>query len=136
MVFSSLVFLFVFLPLIIFLYYISKDKYKNYLILVASLFFYAWGEPIYIVIMLVSIAVNFILGKKVCKENIGSNRNIWLAMSIVFNISMLGVFKYTGFFIENINRILKNNITDPGIALPLGISFFYISGNELCYRCI
>ncbi|CEN78264.1 alginate O-acetylation protein [[Clostridium] sordellii] len=124
MVFSSLVFLFVFLPLIIFLYYISKDKYKNYLILVASLFFYAWGEPIYIVIMLVSIAVNFILGKKVCKENIGSNRNIWLAMSIVFNISMLGVFKYTGFFIENINRILKNNITDPGIALPLGISFF------------
>ncbi|CEO20456.1 MBOAT family O-acyltransferase [Paraclostridium sordellii] len=124
MVFSSLVFLFVFLPLIIFLYYISKDKYKNYLILVASLFFYAWGEPIYIVIMLVSIAVNFILGKKVCKENIGSNRNIWLAMSIVFNISMLGVFKYAGFFIENINRILKNNITDPGIALPLGISFF------------
>lgn len=124
MVFSSLVFLFVFLPLIIFIYYISKDKYKNYLILTASLFFYAWGEPIYIVIMLLSIAVNFIFGKKVCKDNIRSNRKIWLVMSIVFNISMLGIFKYTGFFIENINRVFKNNITDPGIALPLGISFF------------
>ncbi|AUN14222.1 membrane-bound O-acyltransferase family protein [Paraclostridium sordellii] len=124
MVFSSLVFLFVFLPLIIFIYYISKDKYKNYLILTASLFFYAWGEPIYIVIMLLSIAVNFIFGKKVCKDNIQSNRKIWLVMSIVFNISMLGIFKYTGFFIENINRVFKNNITDPGIALPLGISFF------------
>lgn len=124
MVFSSLVFLFVFLPLIIFIYYISKDKYKNYLILTASLFFYAWGEPIYIVIMLLSIAVNFVFGKKVCKDNIRSNRKIWLVMSIVFNISMLGIFKYTGFFIENINRVFKNNITDPGIALPLGISFF------------
>ncbi|WP_270506074.1 MBOAT family O-acyltransferase [Paraclostridium sordellii] len=124
MVFSSLVFLFVFLPLIIFIYYISKDKYKNYLILTASLFFYAWGEPIYIVIMLLSIAINFIFGKKVCKDNIRSNRKIWLIMSIVFNISMLGIFKYTGFFIENINRVFKNNITDPGIALPLGISFF------------
>ncbi|RGX05202.1 MBOAT family O-acyltransferase, partial [Paraclostridium sordellii] len=101
-----------------------KDKYKNYLILTASLFFYAWGEPIYIVIMLLSIAVNFIFGKKVCKDNIQSNRKIWLVMSIVFNISMLGIFKYTGFFIENINRVFKNNITDPGIALPLGISFF------------
>ncbi|MFR4162896.1 MAG: MBOAT family O-acyltransferase [Paraclostridium sordellii] len=124
MVFSSLVFLFVFLPLIIFIYYISKDKYKNYLILTASLFFYAWGEPIYIVIMILSIGVNFIFGKKVCKDNIGSNRKIWLVMSIIFNISMLGIFKYTGFFIENINRVFKNNITDPGIALPLGISFF------------
>ncbi|WP_330676166.1 MBOAT family O-acyltransferase [Paraclostridium sordellii] len=74
--------------------------------------------------MLLSIAINFIFGKKVCKDNIRSNRKIWLIMSIVFNISMLGIFKYTGFFIENINRVFKNNITDPGIALPLGISFF------------
>lgn len=124
MVFSSLVFLFVFLPGIIFLYYISKDNYKNYLILAASLFFYAWGEPIYIVIMLISIVVNFIFGTKVCKDNDKNNRNIWLFMSIMFNISMLGIFKYTGFFIENINRVFKNNITNPGIALPLGISFF------------
>ncbi|MFQ9310997.1 MAG: MBOAT family O-acyltransferase [Paraclostridium sordellii] len=124
MIFSSLVFLFVFLPGIIFLYYISKDNYKNYLILAASLFFYAWGEPIYIVIMLISIVVNFIFGTKVCKDNDKNNRNIWLFMSIMFNISMLGIFKYTGFFIENINRMFGNNITNPGIALPLGISFF------------
>lgn len=97
MVFSSLVFLFVFLPGIIFLYYIAKDNYKNYLILAASLFFYAWGEPIYIVIMLISIVVNFIFGTKVCKDNDKNNRNIWLFMSIMFNISMLGILNILDF---------------------------------------
>lgn len=124
MVFSSLVFLFAFLPTIIFLYYISKDKYKNYLLLTASLFFYAWGEPIYIVIMLVSILFNFIFGKKVDVRNDGKSRKFWLISSVIFNIGMLGVFKYTGFFIENINGLFKTTITNPGISLPLGISFF------------
>lgn len=124
MVFSSLVFLFVFLPTIIFLYYISKDKYKNYLLLVASLFFYAWGEPTYIVIMLISIVFNFIFGKKVDKNNEYKKRKVWLGIAIIFNIGMLGVFKYTGFFIDNINKAFESSIINPGIALPLGISFF------------
>ena len=123
MVFSSLVFLFVFLPIILFLYYISKDTYKNYLLLTASLFFYAWGEPTYVIIMLVSIFFNFIFGKKV-DINKGSAKKTWLLISIVFNISMLGVFKYTGFFIENLNLIFNLGIKNPGISLPLGISFF------------
>ena len=123
MVFSSLVFLFVFLPIILFLYYISKDTYKNYLLLTASLFFYAWGEPTYVIIMLVSIFFNFIFGKKV-DINKGSVKKTWLLISIVFNISMLGVFKYTGFFIENLNLIFNLGIKNPGISLPLGISFF------------
>lgn len=124
MIFSSLVFLFVFLPLIIFLYYISKDKYKNYLLLIASLFFYAWGEPIYVVIMLISIMANFIFGKKVYIENDSRKRDIWLTISIIFNISMLGFFKYTGFFIDNINGLFGSNIKRWDISLPLGISFF------------
>lgn len=123
MVFSSLVFLFLFLPSIIFLYYISKDKYKNYLLLTASLFFYAWGEPIYIVIMLISIIFNFLFGKKVSNKEV-ELRKRWILMSVFFNIGMLGVFKYTGFFIENINSIFTTNISNPGISLPLGISFF------------
>ncbi len=122
MVFSSLVFLFVFLPLIICLYYLSKDKYKNYLLLVASLFFYAWGEPTYIVIMILSIIANFIFGRQVSIEN--KYRKIWLTTSVIFNIGMLGVFKYTGFFIDNLNNIFNLNIMNPQIALPLGISFF------------
>ncbi|WP_250674638.1 MBOAT family O-acyltransferase [Paraclostridium ghonii] len=124
MVFSSLVFLFVFLPIIIFLYYISNDKYKNYLLLTASLFFYAWGEPTYIIIMLISILFNFIFGKKVEIYSNEKNRSFWLVVSVVFNISMLGVFKYTGFFIGNINGLFGSDITNPGISLPLGISFF------------
>lgn len=122
MVFSSLVFLFVFLPLIICLYYLSKDKYRNYLLLVASLFFYAWGEPTYIIIMITSILFNFLFGRQVSIEN--KRRKIWLIVSVIFNIGMLGVFKYAGFFIENINSIFKLNIINPKIALPLGISFF------------
>lgn len=124
MVFSSLVFLFVFLPTIIFLYYIAKDKYKNYLLLTASLFFYAWGEPTYILIMLISITCNFIFGKNVCKNKPNERRRFWLITSVIFNISMLGVFKYTGFFIDNINKLIGIEIPNPGIALPLGISFF------------
>lgn len=124
MVFSSLVFLFIFLPLIIFLYYISKDKYKNYLLLVASLFFYAWGEPTYIVIMLISIILNFIFGKQVSNIKEYKHRKIWLFISVLFNIGMIGVFKYTGFFVENVNSMFSMDIANPGISLPLGISFF------------
>ncbi|WP_042271245.1 MBOAT family O-acyltransferase [[Clostridium] dakarense] len=124
MVFSSLVFLFVFFPIILSMYYISKDKYKNYLLLAASLFFYAWGEPTYVVIMLISILVNYIGGLLVGETKKGNIRKVGLILSIVFNISMLGVFKYAGFFVSNINSLLNTNIPVPQIALPLGISFF------------
>jgi alginate O-acetyltransferase complex protein AlgI len=108
----------------IFLYYISKDKYKNYILLVASLFFYAWGEPTYIVIMLISIIFNFLFGKKVSNKEENKSRKKWLLTSVLFNIGMLGIFKYTGFFVENINSIFSTNIVNPAISLPLGISFF------------
>lgn len=123
MVFSSLVFLFVFLPIILFGYYVIKEDYRNYFLLLASLFFYAFGEPTYILLMLVSIFFNYFFGILVSKD-FNKNRKFWLVISLVFNIGTLGVFKYTGFFISNINRFLNLDIPIPNIALPLGISFF------------
>lgn len=124
MVFSSLVFLFVFLPVVLTLYYISSKKYRNYLLLLASLFFYAWGEPTYVLIMLISIVINYFCGLLVEENRTEKMRKISLVFSIVFNITMLGVFKYSGFLVENINNIFNSSIPVPKIALPLGISFF------------
>jgi alginate O-acetyltransferase complex protein AlgI len=110
MVFSSLFFLFLFLPIVLISYYITKDKDKNYVLLIASLFFYAWGEPKYVFLMIFSIICNYYFGIKV---NDSLNRKTWLIVSIIFNISLLVIFKYADFLFG-----IK------GIRLPLGISFF------------
>ena len=124
MVFSSLVFLFVFLPIVLVLYYLSGKKYRNYLLLLASLFFYAWGEPTYVVIMLVSIGANYLCGLLVDEKRADKVRVAGVVISVIFNICMLGVFKYSGFFIKNINVVFNTSLPVPEIALPLGISFF------------
>lgn len=124
MVFSSLVFLFVFLPIVLVLYYLSSKKYRNYLLLLASLFFYAWGEPTYVVIMLVSIGTNYLCGLLVDEKRADKVRVTGVVISVIFNICMLGVFKYSGFFVKNINTVFNTSLPVPEIALPLGISFF------------
>lgn len=124
MVFSSLVFLFVFLPIVLVLYYLSGKKYRNYLLLLASLFFYAWGEPTYVVIMLVSIGANYLCGLLVDEKRADKVRVAGVVISVIFNICMLGVFKYSGFFVKNINAAFNTSLPVPEIALPLGISFF------------
>lgn len=124
MVFSSLVFLFVFLPIVLVLYYLSSKKYRNYLLLLASLFFYAWGEPTYVVIMLVSIGANYLCGLLVDEKRADKVRVTGVVISVIFNICMLGVFKYSGFFVKNINTAFNTSLSVPEIALPLGISFF------------
>lgn len=124
MVFSSLVFLFVFLPIVLVLYYLSSKKYRNYLLLLASLFFYAWGEPTYVVIMLVSIGANYLCGLLVDEKRADKVRVTGVVISVIFNICMLGVFKYSGFFVKNINTAFNTSLPVPEIALPLGISFF------------
>lgn len=124
MVFSSLVFLFVFLPIILLGYYAIKDEYRNYFLLLASLFFYAWGEPFYVLVMLVSIIFNYIFGIIVYGTKRSNQKKLYLILSIIFNLSFLGAFKYLGFFVENINRLLNTKIVVPELALPLGISFF------------
>ena len=124
MVFSSLVFLFVFLPIVLVLYYLSGKKYRNYLLLLASLFFYAWGEPTYVVIMLISIGANYLCGLLVDEKRADKVRVTGVVISVIFNICMLGVFKYSGFFVKNINAAFNTSLPVPEIALPLGISFF------------
>lgn len=123
MVFSSLVFLFSFLPVVLISYYLVNDKLKNIVLLLASLFFYAWGEPKYIFLMIVSIAFNYIFGLKVDSNNL-KEKKLWLIISVIFNLSLLGIFKYSNFFIDNINSLFNTNLNIPEIALPLGISFF------------
>ena len=124
MVFSSLFFLFVFLPIVLVLYYLSGKKYRNYLLLLASLFFYAWGEPTYVVIMLVSIGANYLCGLLVDEKRADKVRVAGVVISVIFNICMLGLFKYSGFFVKNINVVFNTSLPVPEIALPLGISFF------------
>ena len=122
MIFSSEVFLFIFLPITICLYFLS-GRFKNILLLAASLLFYAWGEPVYILLMLISIASNYLFGLIVGRLHMPLIRKIVLAVSCIFNLALLAVYKYTGFVVSNLNS-LGFAIADPGIALPIGISFY------------
>ncbi|MCC0628342.1 MULTISPECIES: MBOAT family protein [unclassified Clostridioides] len=123
MIFSSLTFLFAFLPVVFILYYLVNDKLKNFVLLLASLFFYAWGEPRYIFLMLGSIAANYIFGLKISSDN-KKEKKLWLTLSVIFNVSLLVIFKYSNFFVDNLNALFNIHISIPTIALPLGISFF------------
>lgn len=123
MVFSSLVFIFLFLPIVLIFYYLLEDRFKNGVLLFASLFFYAWGEPKYVFLMISSIIVNYIFGIKVDSDNT-SKKKLWLIISVFFNISLLVVFKYSNFFVDSINSLFNISLSIPKIALPLGISFF------------
>ena len=121
MVFSSGIFLFFFLPVTLLFYKVFKSlNAKNTVLLAASLFFYAFGEPVYVFLLLLSILLNWIFGLLVAS---GKNRKIWLVVSIAFNLSLLFVFKYLGFVCKNLSLLLNRNI-DVNIALPIGISFF------------
>lgn len=125
MVFSSLLFLFRFLPITFLLYYITPRKFKNLLLLLASLVFYSWGEPKYFPIMLVTILANYGLS-----HLIEHNRNrkwvcrLGLILSIVVSIGILMFFKYSNFFIENFNAVTGMSIGLLKLTLPLGISFY------------
>lgn len=127
MVFSSAVFLFAFLPITAFVYYFSAAKVKNYVLLLASLFFYAWGEPQYILLMLLSILANYGFGLSVEKtRNIKQDKlcSLLMCLAVVFNLGLLGYYKYAGFLFENLNRVLPFNLDIPQVALPIGISFY------------
>ncbi len=122
MVFSSEIFLFIFLPLTIAFYFLS-GRFKNIVLLAASLLFYAWGEPIYIVLMLVSIAGNYLFGLLMGKLHLSSVRKAVLVIACMVNLAFLAVYKYAGFVVANLNS-LGFAVGDPGIDLPIGISFY------------
>lgn len=127
MVFSSLLFLFRFLPAVLLLYYIVPRKCKNLILLVFSLFFYAWGEPKYVFLMLFTITMDYFVGKAIAgareKQN-GKRARRFLMISVVVNLLILGFFKYADFFIGTVNSLTGLSLPLPGIPLPIGISFF------------
>ncbi|MFY9309540.1 MAG: MBOAT family O-acyltransferase [Bacteroidia bacterium] len=128
MLFSSLIFLFGFLPLVILCYYISPGKLKNYTLLAFSILFYAWGGVTYTVILLLSIILNYIFVKRI--QTSETKSKTWLSIGLTVNVLVLVIFKYLGFFIENLNALFflvadkENSIPNVRIVLPLGISFF------------
>lgn len=127
MLFSSSTFIFLFLPIVIFIYYVFLRKHRtlqNVFLLISSLVFYAWGEVSFVFIMILSIIANYLFGLYLYKSKRTRNKKIILVLSIAFNLSILFVFKYLTFAITNINTLLRTNILIPNIALPIGISFF------------
>lgn len=124
MVFSSFTFLLIFLPVTILLYYLipqDKKNLRNLVLLVMSLLFYAWGEPLYILLMLVSIVLNYLFGLAIHKF---SRKKLWLVISVIFNIGLLFFYKYSDFLITNINTIFSTEIPLLELTLPIGISFY------------
>ncbi len=127
MVFSNLMFLFLFLPTTLGVYYISNKKIKNIILLIASLFFYAWGEPVYVFLMLFSTVVDYIHGLKVEKfVELGDKKKAlrFVISSAIINLFILCFFKYSDFLIVNINQIFDLNIALLNLPLPIGISFY------------
>ena len=127
MVFSSLLFLFRFLPLFLALYFAAPKRLRNTILFIGSLIFYGWGEPVYISLLLFSTLVDFIHGKLVgsFKEKGNLTAAKWVvASSAVINLSLLIVFKYTDFFIRSFNELTGSSVPLLGLALPIGISFY------------
>lgn len=124
MVFSSLTFLFVFLLLVLGLYYLVPMRYKNAILFISGIIFYAWGEPIYVWTMVISTLIDYTAGRMMHRfDDNDKMRRVFLLVSLVMNLGLLGVFKYSSFVVENLN-LLGLNIPDPNLPLPIGISFF------------
>ena len=125
MVFSSIIFMFTFLPLSLLLYYIMPRKFKNLILLMISLVFYAWGEPVYVLLMIFTIIFDYIMALIIDR-----NREDKVKSKVIFigtigvNLLILGFFKYYGFLIDNINLLFNLNLQYTNLALPIGISFY------------
>jgi alginate O-acetyltransferase complex protein AlgI len=125
MVFSSLVFLLRFLPVTLLLYFaVPGMKAKNTVLIAASLFFYAWGEPVWVILLIISSIIDYICGGFAGKYSKTPKGRVFLVISLVLNFGLLGFFKYGGFIVNNLNALLGVNIPDPGVSLPVGISFY------------
>ena len=124
MVFSSSVFLFGFLPLLFLMYFIAKDKYKNYILLIFSLIFYGFGGPKLLALMITLVLIDYVAALFIDKTDNKKRRKIILTLAILFNVGVLFYFKYIGFTVKIIDRLLALNVPIPKITLPIGISFY------------
>lgn len=124
MLFSSIPFLFYFLPLVLAVYFLVPWKLKNAVLLLSSLFFYGWGEPRYIFLMIASIMLFYVCGLLIEKAKTVTWKRVWLSVSVVISVALLCIFKYADFFITNFNAVTGLNIALLKLALPIGISFY------------
>lgn len=144
MVFSQLTFLYYFLPIVMIVYFFSSDKIRNVLIFITGLFFYAWGEPFYVCLMLLSTAIDYTAGRLMAKyDDDNKKRKICLIVSVCMNVGLLAIFKYSDFLIDSFNGVFGTSITNPvvlvnkalnslypfglnekRVELPIGISFY------------
>ena len=128
MLFSSLTFIFIFLPLVLLIYFsVPGRKPKNCVLFLVSLWFYAWGEPVYVLLVLLSAISNFVFARyiSVNKED-GDNRRAkaGFVLALVLNVGILGFFKYSGFLVENLNSFLGTSFYLASLPLPIGLSFY------------
>ncbi len=125
MIFSSIFFVFAYLPIVLILYYLVPFKFKNLVLLLVSLVFYAWGEPVYVVLMILSIVLNYFCGRDIeANADNPKKAKLSLVFALTANILILGFFKYTDFFIGNINAWFGTSIPLLNLTLPIGISFY------------
>lgn len=125
MVFSSLFFLYLFLPLCVICYAaVKKTNYRNVILIIFSLIFYGWGEPLFVFLLIASSIINYLLALLIDKYRDGKGAKAAVTTAVIFDLLMLGIFKYSGFIAENLNLILPFEIPVPNIRLPIGISFY------------
>ncbi len=124
MLFSSMTFVFMFLPIVSVVYLLARKDLQNYILLVASIIFYAWGEPRYLAIMILTILVNYVGANYISRSKDIFHRKLLLTATILVNLSFLFYFKYFNFVMENINQALKVNIDFIDVVMPIGISFY------------
>lgn len=124
MVFASVPFLFVFLPAVLAAYFLCPRRWHNAVLLVFSLFFYAWGEPIYILLMLCSITVSFLAGRALGRTHTPARRRAVLSASVAYHLLTLGFFKYADFLIGTVNSLFGLSLPLLSLPLPIGISFY------------
>ena len=125
MVFSNLFFLYVFLPVLFLAYFIIKnDAYRRAVLVLFSLLFYAWGEPVCVFLMIGLVAADYLFGRLIDATRSVYLRKLWLVLAIISNLGVLGYYKYLGFFIETLNTIFNVSLPVVSVTMPIGISFF------------
>ncbi len=124
MLFSSIPFLFYFLPIVLMLYFLCPNRWRNGVLLAVSLLFYAWGEPRYVALMIVTILLFYICGLAIEKSGSKKGKRFWLGVSVVAGLGLLAVFKYADFAVDSINALTGMGLPLLRLALPIGISFY------------
>ena len=136
MVFADLFFIYIFLPLVFLCYFLARSlPAKNAVLIVFSLIFYAWGEPLWVILLLFSSVLNWAVGLMIEKNRGSGGAKAAVALGIVIDIALLVVFKYSGFLVENFNALTGLGVPVPQIRMPIGISFFTFQAISYILDC-